>query len=113
MHPTPTTPHKKSRGATKREEKESHIPRQKTKLTCCQNHCQRNHQHQIQNLMPTGQNKLIRRLIKHTVEFSRIRRTHVATQRVPVAWGNWSNLASGSLVRQFLALFRSDPVVSP
>ena len=28
--------------------------------------------------MSTGHNKLIRRLIKHTVEFSRIRRTHIA-----------------------------------
>jgi len=58
-----------------------------------------------QSLMPTGQNKLIRRLIKHTVEFSRIRRTHVATQRVPVAWGNWSNLASDILPWQILGCF--------
>jgi hypothetical protein len=31
-----------------------------------------------QTLTSTGQNKLIRRLIKHTVEFSKIRRTHIA-----------------------------------
>src|SRR5689334_4559009 len=31
-----------------------------------------------QDKQSTGQNKLIRRLIKHTVEFSKIRRTHIA-----------------------------------
>jgi hypothetical protein len=43
-----------------------------------QNHCQRNRDTNQKRLAPTGHNKLIRRLIKHTVEFSRIRRTHIA-----------------------------------
>ena len=89
LQPHTTNPHPKAQ-ARQHEEKESHIPRQKTNpdKTNCQNHCQRNHQHHHPPTHPkgiqtdndvNGAKQTNSSTIKHTVEFSKIRRTHIAT----------------------------------
>ena len=51
--------------------------------------------------MPTGHNKLIRRLIKHTVEFSRIRRTRSSPAQLGWSRGNLQKLTGPWAARQF------------
>ena len=50
--------------------------------------------------MPTGHNKLIRRLIKHTVEFSSIRRTRSSPAELVRSRGNLQKLTGRFTHRQ-------------
>jgi hypothetical protein len=52
------------------------------------------------NMMSTGHNKLIRRLIKHTVEFSRIRRTRSSPAGPVWSRGNLQKLTGRFSHRQ-------------
>jgi hypothetical protein len=52
--------------------------------------------HQPQRAMSTGHNKLIRRLIKHTVEFSKIRRTRSSPAMLVRSRGNLQKLTGRS-----------------
>ena len=88
------------------------MTKNKTDINCkkksCQNHCQRNRDtntHQTQKAgkqksMSTGHNKLIRRLIKHTVEFSRIRRTRSSPAGPVRSRGNLQKLTGRFSHRQ-------------
>ena len=55
--------------------------------------------------MSTGHNKLIRRLIKHTVEFSSIRRTRSSPAKLVRSRGNLQKLTGRSVPRQTRRIF--------
>ena len=80
----------------------------RTKLTCSPESSSKKPRHQhpshpkraAKTLTSTGQNKLIRRLIKHTVEFSRIRRTRSSPAGLVRSRGNLQKLTGRSIPRQ-------------